>query len=106
MCALAGPLGRKETDIEPIRQIMFDNVPMFSVIDVSMVVTGKDRRHAAEAIRELRTKYVDEIDGKIVHLVYEGRGQRETPVADAKTIVKIIRTREARKTLSRSSCNL
>ena len=37
------------------------------------------RRHAAEALRDLSSKY-PEVDGNIVHFKFKGRGQRDTPV--------------------------
>ena len=37
------------------------------------------RRHAAETLRDLSSKY-PAVDGNIVHFKFKGRGQRETPV--------------------------
>ena len=62
-------------------------------------------RVAPEAIRKSRAKYV-EVNENIVNFEFAGRGQIEIPVANAKTLVKIIWAREARRTLFRRSCNL
>ena len=63
--------------------------PRISVIDTICVITGKDGRHAAEALRDLISRY-PEVDGNIVHFKFKGRGQRETPVTDARGIIEVV----------------
>ena len=63
-----------------------DRPPRVSVIDTICAITDKDGRHAAEALRDLSSKY-PEVDGNIVHFKFKGRGQRETPVTGARGII-------------------
>ena len=66
-----------------------DRPPRVSVIDTICAITDKDGRHAAEALRDLISKY-PEVDGNIVHFKFKGRGQRETPITDARGIIEVI----------------
>jgi hypothetical protein len=77
---LAGLLGKgamkiRKTDESPSR---------ISVIDVTMAVAGGNQHDAARILRRLSNQYPE------VGLKFKGRGQRETPVADARGIVEII----------------
>ena len=63
--------------------------PRVSVIDTICVITGKDGRHAAEALRDLTSRY-PEVDGNIVHFKFKGRGQRDTAVSCARGLVEIV----------------
>ena len=44
------------------------------MIDTICAITDKDGRHAAEALRDLISKY-PEVDGNIVHFKFKGLGQ-------------------------------
>lgn len=64
----------------------------FSIIDVIMILTGKDRNHSAEVLRDMLGAGTL---GKITSLnisyhKFSGRGQKHTPVAPLKSIVEII----------------
>ena len=66
-----------------------DTPARVSVVDTIAVITGKNANHSAEAMRDLGNRY-PEVNGGIVHLKFPGRGQRNTPVADARGIVEVI----------------
>ena len=59
------------------------------MIDTICVITGKDGRHAAEALRDLISRY-PEVDRNIAHFKFTGRGQRETPDTDARGIIEVM----------------
>ena len=62
--------------------------PRISVIDAVAAITGRNAHRSAEIIRELGARY-PEVNDNIVNLLFPGRGQRSTPVTDAKGIVDI-----------------
>ncbi len=61
----------------------------FSLIDVTVLVTGNDARYAAKEIGILGLRY-PEVWNKIQHLKFAGPGQRETPVGDVYAAVDLI----------------
>ena len=60
-----------------------------SIIDVAATINGKDENQAAEDLRRIST---GRPEVKVICFDFKlpGRGQRETPVTDAKGIVEII----------------
>ena len=86
---LAALLGRetvriRKTDEEP---------PRISVIDVAVVITGKDARKAAQDISFVKERHPDvaQILGHVKFADARGRkGQKDTPVTDARGIVEIL----------------
>ena len=82
---LSALLGRKVGRIRKTN----DTPARVSVVDTIAVITGKNANHSAEAMRDLGNRY-PEVNGGIVHLKFPGRGQRNTPVADARGIVEVI----------------
>ena len=63
--------------------------PRILVIDVAIAVTRKSHHDTAQDFRRLLTQY-PEVGTNCSHLKFPGRGQRDTPVTDAKGIVDII----------------
>ena len=62
---------------------------LFSLVDVTMLVTGKDCNYAAQQIRFLRERH-PEVNEKIINLKFPGRRQRLTPAGDVYTAVELI----------------
>jgi hypothetical protein len=60
-----------------------------SVIDVISAVTSKDTKHSADAFSNLLKRF-PEVSQSVGVFKFPGRGQRDTPVADARGIWKII----------------
>ena len=58
--------------------------PRVSIIDVVMAVTGGSQHDAARSLRRLSDQY-PEVGPNWPHLKFKGRGQRDTPVTDART---------------------
>ena len=65
-----------------------EHPPRVSIVDVAMAVTGKPQHDAAQDFRRLSTQY-PEVGANCSHYRFPGRGQRDTPVADARGIVEI-----------------
>jgi hypothetical protein len=63
--------------------------PRVAIYDVISLISGLDGNHAGKAFRELVQQH-PEVHSNGVNFKFPGRGQRETPVADAKGIVEII----------------
>ena len=67
--------------------------PRVSIVDVAALITGKDKNQAAEDFRRLTTRYPD-VKAKCFDVKFRDsrgrRGQKETPVTDARGIVEII----------------
>ena len=67
--------------------------PRVSVVDVAVAVTGHDANYASQAVRNICDKHPD-VHEKIMDVKFPDvrgrRGQKNTPVADAKGIVEII----------------
>ena len=59
-----------------------------SIIDVIATISGKDKNQAAEDLRRISTGH-PEVKAICFDFKFPGRGQRDTPVTDAKGIVKI-----------------
>lgn len=64
---------------------------LFDPVDVLMMVSGKNRNHSAEELRNICEKYVD-VNDKIVNVdVFRGRGMRpDSKGADLPTILEIV----------------
>ena len=67
--------------------------PHVSIVDVAALITGKDKNQAAEDFRRLTTRCPD-AKTKCFDVKFRDsrgrRGQKETPVTDARGIVEII----------------
>ena len=63
---------------------------MFSLIDVTMLVAGKDCNYAAQQIRFLRERH-PEVNEKIINLKFSGRRQRLTPAGEIYTLTYFTR---------------
>jgi hypothetical protein len=83
---LAQLLGKDVTLIGNIRKT---DTSKISVIDIVQAMSGKDGRASAEDVRIMIARF-PEVDEKLDHFKFPGRGQRDTPVADLSTIVEII----------------
>ena len=70
-----------------------ENPSRVSVTDVAMAVSGGTQHDAAKSLRRLCDQY-PEVGPNWSHLKFKGRGQRETPVTDAKGIVEVIMLRQ------------
>jgi hypothetical protein len=86
---LATLLGR---EVKQVRKT--EDVPAkISVIDVVVAITGKDARHSAQEVRTICDRYQD-VDRNLVHVKFLDsrgrRGQKDTPVTDARGIVEIV----------------
>ena len=62
--------------------------PRISVIDVAVALGGYDANSASTAVRRIREIY-EGLDGKIADFKFPGRGQRSTPVTDARGAVEL-----------------
>jgi hypothetical protein len=60
-----------------------------AVIDVIMVITGKNNNSSAECLRTLKANNPD-VKDKLAKSKFPGRGQKEIDIADIETIVHII----------------
>ena len=67
--------------------------PWVSVIDVAVLITGKDAKKAAQDVATVKERFPD-VTQNLGHVKFpdsRGRkGQKDTPVAYVKTIVEII----------------
>ena len=61
----------------------------YCLIDITLLIAGKNRRYTAEQLRILRQQY-PEVDDNIVHCKFAGRRQVDTPVGDINVFVEII----------------
>ena len=82
---LAALLGKETVQIRKTDE----KPPRVSIIDVTMAVSGGSQHDAARTLRRLSDQY-PEVGPNWPHLKFKGRGQRDTPVTDAKGIVEII----------------
>ena len=85
---LAKVLGRNATTMRRIRKTD-DTPPRIGIYDVISAVTGLDGNHAGKTYRDLMQHH-PEVHSTGVNFKFPGRGQRETPVTDAKGIVEIV----------------
>ena len=58
-----------------------ESPPRISVIDVAVVITGKDANNAARAVGVVKDRY-PEVTQNLSDFKFPGRGQRKTPVAN------------------------
>ncbi len=63
--------------------------PRVSVIDVAVAITGHGADYSSQAVRHVCDQY-PEVREKITDFKFQGRGQRNTPVADVKGIIELI----------------
>ena len=63
--------------------------PRVSIYDVIAAVTGMDGNHAGKVYRDLVADF-PEVHSVGVNFKFPGRGQRETPVTDARGIIEVI----------------
>ena len=101
----AGTMGSSASSVTPAQLANIFQVPeekitrvrkngsLYSLIDITMIVTHNDARYAAKEIGILGQRY-PEVWNTIQHLKLPGRGQRETPVGDTKILAHICK-REA-----------
>lgn len=66
-----------------------DSPPKASLIDVIGIVTGKNADYAAQILRNIISRNPEVSEG-ITDFKFPGRGQRDTPVADARTLWSVI----------------
>ena len=86
--ALAGVLGTSAAAMPPLRKVILEREQVASVYDAIAAIEG----HACnpkEEYRRLAERY-PEVGALCDHFQLSGQGQRETPVANAKTLVQII----------------
>lgn len=62
---------------------------LFSLVDITRMVTGNDPKYSSEQIVIVRAKY-PEVSNKIRYLKFPGRGQRETPVGDLYLVAEFV----------------
>lgn len=62
---------------------------LFSLIDVAVLVSGKEARHAADDVQLVLNLY-NEVSETVGDFKFEGQGQRDTPVGDLKTTLLVL----------------
>ena len=62
---------------------------LFSLVDVTSIVTGCNNDDAAKRIREVLRQHPD-VRNRVPNLKFQGRGQRDTPVGNLYTVVEFI----------------
>ena len=85
MVQLARAFGVCKDSVEQVRK----RGDLFSLVDVTMLVTGNNARYAATEICTVCHRH-REVSNKVRHLKFPGRGQRETPVGDIYAVVELI----------------
>ena len=81
----------KNKDEDKVKQLRKteEAPPRVSIVDVAALITGKDKNQAAEDFRRLTTRYPD-VKAKCFDVKFRDsrgrRGQKETPVTDARGI--------------------
>ena len=75
-------------DTNAVKQVR-EKDQLFSLVDVTMLVTGKDCNYAAQHIRFLRERY-NELHEKIINFKFPGPGQHDTPAGDIYVVVELI----------------
>ena len=83
----------RKTDTDP---------PRVSIYDVISAVTGMDGNHAGKAFRDLAADF-PEVHSVGVNFKFPGRGQRETPVTDARGIIEFVMLLPGRHAYSKRS---
>ena len=76
--------------------------PRVSVIDVVSLVTEQCPQQAAHTLQRLLDDY-PEVCHNVTHFKFSGRGQRETPVTDARGIIEIIMVLKGRIAVSQAN---
>ena len=66
-----------------------ENPPRISIYDVLQLVTGCSAQHCTQVFQRLVQNFPD-VHTSVVNFKFSGRGQKETPVTDARGIVDII----------------
>ena len=93
---LAALLGREAQDVVRIRKTS-ESPPRVSVFDAIQALT--QTRYAKNVWRDLVLQH-PEMESRTRHIKFPGRGQRNTPAADARGIVETLVSRERRLLLS------
>ena len=86
--ALAQALAKTEADMPRIRKTN-DTPPSISIYVVIVAFTGCDPKHAHQTFKLLCQEHA-EVHTICANLQFAGAGQRDTPVTDAKGVVKIV----------------
>ena len=71
---------------------------LFSLVDIARLVSGKEARHAAEDVAEVKKQYAALTDS-FGQFKFPGERQRTTPVADLRTTLLVVlrlRSRQAK----------
>ena len=80
---------KKHCNLEDkIRSIRTQN-NMFSLVDVAMLVCGKDANQASQQIRTICEKY-EFIQNKVVKIKFLGQAQKMTPCGDVYVVTEVI----------------
>jgi hypothetical protein len=80
----------KRVPLEQVGRIRMTEQRMPSLVDVGVILTGKEARHAAEDLRGIISKHPD-LAEKIGQIKFGGRGNHETPVPqDLPTLIEVI----------------
>ena len=77
-----------ETSVRQVRKTA-ESPPRVSVIDVVGLVTGQSAHNSAITTQRLLESY-PEVATDCSHFRFTGRGQRDTPVADARTVTELV----------------
>jgi len=87
--ALAGALDKSAAAMPPIRKVVLEGEQVASVYDAVVALAGCAAKNAVVVFKRLAERY-PEVTTTCSNFKFAGQGQRETPVANAKTLVQII----------------
>jgi hypothetical protein len=73
----------------PNQQIRTTPQGFLALVDVVMMVTGKDLNHAGSALRDL-FEVKPELHRAVVYFKFPGRGQRKIPTAKVDTVIQVV----------------
>jgi hypothetical protein len=80
----------KGVPLEQVGRIRMTPEKLPSLVDVGVVLTGKDARHTCRDVQSVLQKY-PEVAQKVDHFHFGGQGQRNTPVPkDLAALIEII----------------
>ena len=77
-----------ETSPDQIQGVRCTRNGMFSLVDITMLVTGKPQEYAAHQLRIVKEKY-PQVGQKMTELKFPGTGQRKTPGGDIYVCVEL-----------------
>ena len=83
---LADLFGVSVERVQNIRKAELEVRPVYSLIDISALVTGKSAKMCSEQLHYLAMNFAE----KFGHFKFKGRGQKETPVGDVYTCMEVI----------------